>query len=177
MRIVLEVFDQSQFVRSTSCHLIKDMHLTFDMIDGCHTEADPLVGKRFIKMLGQMQSLKKLRLDDYDMHLGVASFEQTLIYDNTSLENIGSDGSSLKELNFQLEDLLHMNYFHLNLENVEKLRIEVHGEEEADEVDAMLVALSQTIQIRMPKLQFFYLDLLIGGRNSMNCILCSGQSH
>jgi len=85
MRIVLKVFDQSQFVRSTSYHLIEDMHLTFDMIDGRHTEADPLVGKRFIKMLGQMQSLKKLRLDDMsknilaDMHLGEASFEQTLI--------------------------------------------------------------------------------------------------
>jgi len=69
----------------------------------------------------------------------------------------------LKELNFQLEDLLHMNYFHLNLENVEKLRIEVHGEEEADEEDAILVALSQTIQIRMPKLQFFYLEFFNRG--------------
>ena len=83
------------------------------------------------------------------------SIEELTIF-GESLEKIIHRSTSLKTLELDMQHLINFKNFHFNLETVKSLRITVQDDEEAD--DAKLATLSQTIEQRMPKLEYVYLE-------------------
>jgi len=167
MLIVPEVFDVNQFFRSKSCGVIECMRITFVSLHGDYSEEASITGKQVLKMMGKMSSLEDLHLNG-DLHIVFADTDlplsDRLVSNSASLGNIIDKGSSLKSLRMDMDYLFNFNHFQLNLENIENLEIDVWSEEESDEEideeDTKLVALSQTIEQRMPKLENFGLEFM-----------------
>uniref|UniRef100_A0A7S3Q8J0 Uncharacterized protein n=1 Tax=Chaetoceros debilis TaxID=122233 RepID=A0A7S3Q8J0_9STRA len=162
MPIILDVFDLNQFITTKNHGLIEVMHVSIERLHLRHTEEETLKRKQVFEMLGQMSSLKELRIDDIcdesslsDVYLFLPSIE-VLKISSKSLENIIHRSTSLKTLELDMQHLINFKNFHFNLETVKSLSITVRDDEEAD--DAILATLSQTIEQRMPKLEYVSLD-------------------
>ena len=124
-----------------------------------------IIQKKLLLQESKYSSLENLHLNG-DLHIVFADTDLPLtdrqMSNSASLGNIIDKGSSLKSLRMNMYYLFNFNHFQLNLENVKNCEIDVWSEEETDDEgddeDAKLVALSQTIERRMSKLHTLSID-------------------